>query len=506
MSQDNMHQLKGSEITLLTKKPESHPKMIEYLKTHSHTLHIKEALEDPENSDLILIEANFSYFSIFKFLKQLQAAQSKACILLMGESELETGRISALLRAGIFDYLKHPYSLKRLEKTIRKGLKNRENLLNILSLSEHLEAANQSLSKERDQLKTWNNDLSELYALNQKLSESLHIDEIVKTSISNISKVIKHDISCLYLKKWDHVRVTTRHPQSSDLIKKVKEETLQDGLEFIKDEKSVSQALVRHGGSEIMVHLAVGMRKIGLLRLIRLPDFPPRNGSGELSLNHKETKTSFSEYQAKILSMTAIPLAIAIRNAEMYKQVEDLAVKDALTNVLNRRAFSGILEREFKRASRYNIPLSLMVIDLDHFKKVNDTYGHLVGDTVLREMAAELNASLRDIDVLIRYGGEEFVVILPGTNLQAGLVVANRIKTRIEKTRFDQKNVPIKMTVSIGVAHYPSPQIDSPEALFNQADQALYTAKRNGRNRIMILKSLKISEWPALAFEKQSMA
>ncbi|VAX33807.1 hypothetical protein MNBD_NITROSPIRAE01-1653 [hydrothermal vent metagenome] len=506
MSQNNTHQLKGSEIIFLSKKPESHPKIIEYLKTHGHTLQIKQALEDPGNSDVILIEANFSYFSIFKFLKRLQSAQSTTCILLMGENELKTGRISALLRAGVFDYLKHPYPLKRLGKAIRKGLKNRENLLNILSLSEHLEAANQSLSKERDQLRTWNNDLSELYALNQKLSESLHIDEIVKTSISNISKVIKHDISCLYLKKWKQVRIATSHPQSSDLIKKVKEETLQDGLEFIKDEKSVSQALVRHGGSEIMVHLAVGMRKIGLLRLVRLPDSSPQHGQGEPSLSDNKASTPFSEYQAKILSMTAIPLAIAIRNAEMYKQVEDLAVKDALTNVLNRRAFSGILDREFRRASRYNSPLSLMVIDLDHFKKVNDTYGHLVGDTVLRELAAELNASLRDVDVLIRYGGEEFVVILPGTHLQAGLVVANRIKTRVEKTLFDQKNIPIKMTVSIGVAHYPSPQIDSPEALFNQADQALYTAKKNGRNRIMILKSLKTSEWPALAFEKQSMA
>ncbi len=506
MSQENTRHHKGTEITFLSKNPESHPKIIEYLKTHGKTLQIKQSLEDLEGNDLILIETNFSYFSIFRFLKRLQRAQSTACVLLMGESELETGRITALLRAGVFDYLKHPYPLQKLGKAIRKGLKNRENLLSILSLSEHLEAANQSLSKERDQLRTWNQDLSELYALNQKLSESLHIDEIVKTSISNITKVIKHDISCLYLKKWDHVRVATSQPQSSDLIQKVKEETLQDSLQFIKDEQPVSQALVRHGGSEIMVHLAVGMSKIGLLRLIRLPDPLPRNGPAQLPLNDSKATTPFSEYQAKILSMTAIPLAIAIRNAEMYKQVEDLAVKDSLTNVLNRRAFSGILEREFKRASRYNTPLSLMVIDLDHFKKVNDTYGHLVGDSVLREIATEFKSSLRDIDILIRYGGEEFVVILPGTNLQAGLVVANRIKNRVEKTHFDQKNIPIEMTVSIGVAHYPSPQIDSPEALFNQADQALYTAKKNGRNRIMILKPLKPSEWPTLTFEKQSMA
>lgn len=506
MSQQNMRKAEEIEIAFLSADPDRYPNIIEYLKTRGSNLTVSRALEDTGKHDVILIEASFSYFSIFKFLKKLQLTQSTACVLVMGGPEPDTGRISALLRAGVFDYLKHPYPLQRLGKAIQKGLKNRENLLRILSLSEHLEAANQSLSKERDQLKKWNNDLSELYALNQKLSESLHIEEILETSISNIRKVIKHDISCLYLKKWDEVHVSTTHPQSKDLIEKIKEETLRDSLEFIRDEKPFSQALVRHGGSEIIVHLAVGLTKIGLLRLIRLPETSRAKNRGKvLSLNN-QAKGPFSEYQAKILSMTATPLAIAIRNAEMYKQVEDLAVKDPLTNVLNRRAFSGILEREFRRANRYNIPLALMVIDLDHFKKVNDTYGHLVGDCVLREIAAEFKASLRDVDVLIRYGGEEFVVILPGTNLQEGLIVARRIKNRVEKTCFNQDKIPIQMTVSIGVAHYPSPQIDTPEAIFNQADQALYAAKKNGRNQIMVVKSPTTSTQPALVLEKQSIA
>lgn len=506
MSQQKTRQTRGIKVCFLSENPDCHQNIIAYLRTRDDKLEISRSLEECGKSDIILIETNFPYFSIFKFLKRLQVAQSTACVLLMGDSELDTGRVAALLRAGVFDYLKNPYPLKRLEKAIRKGLKNRENLLNILQLSEDLEKTNQSLSKERDQLRKWNADLSELYALNQNLSESLHIDEIVNASISNIKKVISHDISCFYLKKWDQVRVSTTHPQSTHLIEKVKEETLRDSLEFIKGEQPFSQALVRHGGSEIMVHLAVGTNKIGLLRLIRLPDPPSLNGRRELPLSDNRAKGSFSEYQAKILSMTAAPLAIAIRNAEMYKQVEDLAVKDPLTNVLNRRVFSGILGREFRRANRYNIPLAFMVIDLDHFKKVNDTYGHLVGDQVLREISAEFRASLRDVDVLIRYGGEEFVVILPGTNLQEGLIVANRIKNRVEKTIFNRDKVPIQMTVSIGVSHYPSPKIETPEALFNQADQALYTAKKNGRNRIMILKSLKTSEWPSIALEREGIA
>lgn len=506
MLQHNIRKPRRVHIAFLSENPSRHQKLIDYLEQRGKQVQISQSLEPTIQSDVILIEANFPYLSIFKFLKRLQIKQSTACILLVGGPKPDIGRISAFLRGGVFDYLKSPYPLQRLEKSIRRGLKNRENLLNILSLSDHLEAANQSLSKERDQLRHWNADLSQLYTLNQKLSESLHIDEIVKTSISNIKKVISHDISCLFLKKWDQVRVTTNHPQSDDLIEKVKEETLRDSLEFMEDDRPFSQAVVRHGGSEIMVHLAVGATKIGLLRLIRLPDPFPLKGSEGIVLNANQPKGPFSEYHAKILSMTAAPLAIAIRNAEIYKQVEDLAVKDPLTHVLNRRAFPTILEREFRRANRYNIPLALMMIDLDHFKKINDTYGHLVGDQVLREMATAFKASVRDVDVVIRYGGEEFLVILPGTNLQEGLIVANRIKNRVERTTFNNDEVPIRMTVSIGVSHYPSPNISTPETLFNQADQALYTAKKNGRNRIMILKSVKTSDWPALALEGQGMA
>ncbi len=140
-----------------------------------------------------------------------------------------------------------------------------------------------------------------------------------------------------------------------------------------------------------------------------------------------------------------------------------------------------------------------MVLDLDYFKKVNDTYGHLVGDSVLRETANIFQTSLRDIDVLVRYGGEEFVILLPGTNLQEGMVVANRIRARMEKHRFDAEMNDISVTVSIGIAHYPAlPIIRTPETLFLQADQALYAAKRAGRNCIMATEALENQKWEVL--------
>lgn len=503
MKQDPVNRPNGIDIAFHSPHPESHDALITYLKKHGHRLKIHASLYDSENADLILIEADFPYFRIFKFLKRLQQAQSTACILVMGP-ELDSAKVSALLRGGVFDYLTIPFPLHRLAKTIQKGLKNRENLLNILNLANALKESNQSLSKERDQLKKWNDDLSEVYALNQTLSESLDIDQIVKSSFSNIQKVVSHDISCLYLKGWDQVRVEADPRLWGNIIHQVKDETRQDALKFIQNETSTPQARVCHGGAEIMVSLSVGTAKIGLLRLIRIPHRPFGHPSNPPYLNHQKTRGLFSEYQAKLLSMISVPLAIAIRNAEMYKQVEDLSVKDPLTNVLNRRSFSGILEREFRRANRYNSALTVMVIDLDHFKKVNDTYGHLAGDQILREIAAIFKISVRDVDVLIRYGGEEFVVILPGTNLREGLIVANRIRNRVNQKIFHAEGSDIPMTVSIGVAHHPSAHIQNPEALFKQADQALYRAKQEGRNRIMILETAASSEQnPPLVLEKR---
>jgi diguanylate cyclase (GGDEF)-like protein len=165
--------------------------------------------------------------------------------------------------------------------------------------------------------------------------------------------------------------------------------------------------------------------------------------------------------------------------------MQTLATKDELTSVLNRRAFTNALEREFKRAHRHGAALSLVLIDIDHFKNVNDCYGHLAGDRILHEMAMVLKKTIREIDVLARYGGEEFVIILPETNLDEASITAQRIKETVRTWNFSGDHLPFRVTVSIGVSHCPAPGINSPETLFHQADQALYIAKQSGRDRIV---------------------
>jgi len=170
---------------------------------------------------------------------------------------------------------------------------------------------------------------------------------------------------------------------------------------------------------------------------------------------------------------------------DLLKQVEIMAVTDQLTEIYNRRPVETILQKEFKTAARYKTPVSCMIIDIDHFKAVNDAFGHHTGDAVLKETARLIKESAREADTVARWGGEEFIVILPQTKKEEALQAASRMIKAISEHSFtDMPNE--RITVSIGLTSMPHPslKIDSEEQLIQAADCALYEAKRKGRNRI----------------------
>jgi diguanylate cyclase (GGDEF)-like protein len=165
--------------------------------------------------------------------------------------------------------------------------------------------------------------------------------------------------------------------------------------------------------------------------------------------------------------------------------VETLAVTDSLTGLFNRRRFETILGLEFKKASRYLSPLSCMMIDIDHFKLVNDEYGHRIGDVILKETAQLILKSIREVDAAARWGGEEFSVLIPNTSKQNAQTPAQRILKSIAHHAFPEIG-DRRVTVSIGIADILNPLIDTEDKLVNAADLAMYEAKRNGRNRIEV--------------------
>jgi diguanylate cyclase (GGDEF)-like protein len=180
--------------------------------------------------------------------------------------------------------------------------------------------------------------------------------------------------------------------------------------------------------------------------------------------------------------------ATAIENAKFHREMELLAITDALTELHNHRFFQEQLEDEFERAKRFNIPMSLIIADIDRFKRVNDAYGHQQGDLVLKEMAGIIKKNVRKIDTIARYGGEEFAIILPGTNATAAESIGERIRKEVAQHVFSGNKNPISLTLSLGISTYPNSEVKDKEDLIRLADQALYEAKGKGRNRVVVYK------------------
>ena len=173
---------------------------------------------------------------------------------------------------------------------------------------------------------------------------------------------------------------------------------------------------------------------------------------------------------------------------ETNRRLELLSITDGLTKLHNHRHFQDELARAFEESQRYKRPLSLAMIDIDFFKKVNDTYGHAVGDEVLKAVAQLYKESVRSTDLVARYGGEEFTIMMPETELDDAITFAEQIRALIESTSIDTQSGPLKITVSIGVASVPRSQVNSSKELIVAADKTLYRAKKSGRNQVQAEK------------------
>jgi diguanylate cyclase (GGDEF)-like protein len=205
-----------------------------------------------------------------------------------------------------------------------------------------------------------------------------------------------------------------------------------------------------------------------------------------------ETKSrkvgGFSLQDQRTFSILASSAGMAIENALLHQKTEELTITDELTGIYNYRFFVQKLEDELKRAKRYHQPLSLLMIDIDWFKKYNDNYGHLFGNQILRTLTGVIKSCIRDVDILSRYGGEEFVVILPQTSKEDAKNIGERIRQKVEQFEFkdNAETLLVKLTVSLGLATYPE-NGEAEEELTAKVDQALYLAKGKGKNLICTL-------------------
>lgn len=194
---------------------------------------------------------------------------------------------------------------------------------------------------------------------------------------------------------------------------------------------------------------------------------------------------SYQEIDAKLLAAIASIAAGALTRARMYQEMERLATIDGLTQVPNHRHFQTLLNQQLEVASRYGQRIGLMLFDIDHFKRFNDTYGHAVGDLVLKEVARCVGAAIRSSDMLARYGGEEFVVLMPQAEVNGAMQSAERVRSAVESMAIPHEGKVLRVTISIGVCLFPE-MAASKQDFIDGADKAMYFSKKNGRNRVTL--------------------
>lgn len=231
--------------------------------------------------------------------------------------------------------------------------------------------------------------------------------------------------------------------------------------------------------------------EVELKSIISVPLKIKNQAIGVINADNKREGDVFNTDDLQLLSAFANQVAIAIQNAQLHQEIKGLAITDGLTDLYNFRYLQERLEEETKRAQRFRRPLALIMADIDYFKEFNDTYGHPEGNKVLKVLANILKANVRGIDIVGRYGGEEFIIILPEADREEAQKIAERIRIKVEEYNFKNKedhlnNLNRKITLSLGVTSYFQESI-SPQNLIYKVDQALYQAKRKGRNRIEVI-------------------
>src|SRR3990170_2294165 len=351
---------------------------------------------------------------------------------------------------------------------------NQELYKKLKKVNSVLRVEKNKLLEERTALKKWGNDLSRLNELSKAIVGTLDTDKIVITAFTKMQEIVPHDVSSVVLFKQKKLWVLS--PMKLYVDDTEDENNYKIEVKCLNDVEAETSVFNSRISNRLIFPMEIGDMRIGALHLIRKPDEP------------------FSEHEQKLAAMIVSTLTLALRNSEIHREVQELATIDSLTGLFNNRYFHEILTREFKGTMRYQNPVSLIMIDLDNFKQINDQYGHQAGDTVLREISNRLTRSLREIDVPARYGGDEIAIILPETLIEPAFFVAKRIKTLIEAQPVKFKENNINVTASLGIASCPDPKMRSVEDMIAVADKALYDAKKYGRNRIEVNKDIFIQD------------
>jgi two-component system, cell cycle response regulator len=309
----------------------------------------------------------------------------------------------------------------------------------------------------------------------------VQFDETFTSVMAVVGRVVDFSVAAMAFVEDDSLEVVLM--QHRAVAPTVVEEVKTRLLEAIAAERSGKPFLRIHARLFLRQAQSSAPKENALAGFGAFPVSATSGHSGMLAVAGKAAARMTAQTQ-EFMPQVAQQAHIVLVNSRLFERVHDLSIRDGLTDLNNRRHTVFILAQEFERAGRYEEGVSILLVDIDHFKKINDELGHPAGDAVLHELASVLRDTFRSVDSVGRYGGEEFLAILPHTGRVECRLAAERIRKAVEGHAFRVGDRQVHITVSVGSASYPEVEVDSPDALIRVADRALYRAKEGGRNRV----------------------
>jgi diguanylate cyclase (GGDEF)-like protein/PAS domain S-box-containing protein len=327
----------------------------------------------------------------------------------------------------------------------------------------------------------------QLHAITRTISSSMEIDTILSDLLHQTLDITRGDEAHMGLMSDDGLSILFQYGmnrQSTFLL----DDVVPRDLSYLSWQIVDRRKGILLGPVELQDNKNIfknDLERIGAVSFLGVPVMAGLVVLGVLGIFSTDPVNLFTEHDLAMMESVGSQAGIAIQNARLFSEVNLLAVTDPLTRLYNRRYFFNLARVELERARRYGHELSIIMMDIDFFKRVNDSYGHLAGDEALVSMTDCINANLRQIDLAARYGGEEFVILLPETDLSAAKVTAERLRKSIDDMRVPFNGDSISITVSVGVSGYMGQTEIDVSKLLDQADKALYTAKEKGRNTVI---------------------
>jgi len=402
----------------------------------------------------------------------LQQGISKACLIFYGNN-VTSEELSQILQNGIYAYIPREFLKERLKETILGGLENRRTFIEILEMMDNLKEFNNHLELEKESLKKRNQQLSFINRLSNEIAYDVNWDRILQRIIDvGLEITLEYRLFGLLFEMGSRWNLTLHmeNPQNID-----------DRDEFTSD-------IIERVNSDYGQNISITDTDLNFISMnnsfpgnLHNFDLIPLNYAGKI-LGHiiydaGESKKS-SEEADVLLNTLANMLSLSLKNAQEYFKLKEAAVTDSLTGVYNRKGLFDFLEKELPRAERYKKSISFVMTDMEDFKRINDSMGHQAGDFALQEFASILKESFRQPDIVSRFGGDEFSILLPETELSDAHSIMMRVMENLENHTFewDSQQFNLRMSYGISNSNELTKQNNSKE-LVRLADSRLYVDK-----------------------------